>query len=282
MVGLYFGANWCHPCSKFKVVLEKLYAAQVAQGAHRLEIVLVSQCQEAKATKYYGLGMPWLSMCHDANEEVGMKTRTSELMAKFGITAIPALVLLDERGQVICADERGRCGADPEGLSFPWREQLNRGPGTRAVVNFNLPAGVWAQRLGSPMPPAGSTAATGAPGGPGEQTKRPVSPAQIRPAIRPPSENFARKRDPVSAVNTPGERNEQPVFPARLRTASRPPSKNFALKRDPVSTVDTAGGIGSRGGRVSGRPMPPARSTAATGALGGLPPSFLSSQTDET
>ena len=44
VVGLYFGANWCHPCSEFKVVLEKLYAAQVAQGAHRLEIVLVSRC----------------------------------------------------------------------------------------------------------------------------------------------------------------------------------------------------------------------------------------------
>jgi hypothetical protein len=98
VVGLYFGADWCHPCSEFKVVLEKLYAAQVAQGAHRLEIVLVSRCREAKATKYYGLVMPWLSMCHDANNKVGMKTRTSELMAKFGITAIPALVLLNERG----------------------------------------------------------------------------------------------------------------------------------------------------------------------------------------
>ncbi len=182
VVGLYFGADWCHLCSEFKVVLEKLYAAQVAQGAHRLEIVLVSRCREAKATKYYGLGMPWLSMCHDANDEVGMKTRTSELMAKFGITAIPALVLLDERGQVICADGCGRCGADPEGVSFPWREQPNRGPGTRAVVNFDLPAGVWAQRPGSPRPPAGSTAASGAPGGPGEQTERPVSPARIRPA----------------------------------------------------------------------------------------------------
>ncbi len=280
MVGLYFGADWCHPCSEFKVVLEKLYAVQVAQGAHRLEIVLVSRCREAKATKYYGLGMPWLSMYHDANGEVGMKTRTSELMAKFGITAIPALVLLDECGQVICADGRGRCGADPEGLSFPWREQPNRGPGTRAVVNFDLPAGVWAQRPDSPMPPAGSTAATGAPGGPGEQTEQPVSPARIRQSSRPPSEKFARKRDPVSAVNTPGEHTERPVSPAQIWPASRPLNKNFARKRDPVSTVDTAGGIGSRGGRVAGRPMPPARSTAATGAL--KPPSFLSSCTDET
>ena len=211
-----------------------------------------------------------------------MKTRMSELMAKFGITTIPALVLLDERGQVICADGRGRCGADPEGLSFPWREQPNRGPGTRAVVNFNLPAGVRAQRPGGPRPPAGSTAATAAPGGPGEQTERPVSPAQIRPANQPPSKNFARKRDPVSTVNTPGERTERPVSPGRIRPARQPPSENFARKRDPVSTVDTAGGIGSRGGRVAGCPMPPARSTAATGAPGGLPPSFLSSQTDET
>ncbi len=162
-------------------------------------------------------------------------------------------------------DGRGRCGADPEGLSFPWREQTNRGPGTRAVVNFDLPAGVWAQRPGSPMPPAGS------PGGPGEQTEQPVSPARIRPASRPPSENFARKRDPVSAVNSPGERTEQPVSPARIRPASRPPSENFARKRDLVSTVDTAGGIGSRGGRVAGHPMPPARSTAATGPLGACP-----------
>jgi hypothetical protein len=141
VVGLYFGANWCHPCSEFKLVLERLYTAQAARGAHRLEIVLVSHCQDTKATKYYGLGMPWLSMYHDANNKVGMKRTTSALMAKFGITTIPALVLLDERRQVICADGRGMCGADPEGLSFPWRKQPNSGPGTRAILNFDLPAG---------------------------------------------------------------------------------------------------------------------------------------------
>ncbi len=167
VVGLYFGADWCHPCSEFKLVLERLYTAQVAQGAQWLEIVLVSCCQDAKATKYYGLGMPWLSMYHDAINKVGMKTRTSALMAKFGITTIPALVLLDKRGQVICVDGRGMCGADPEGLSFPWRKQPNSGPGTRAVLNFDLPAG--------------------------ERTQRPGSPARIRPASRPPSKKFAPK-----------------------------------------------------------------------------------------
>jgi hypothetical protein len=132
VVGLYFGADWCQPCSGFTPVLERLYTAQAARGAHRLEIVLVSHCREAKATKYYGLGMPWLSMYHNANDKAGMKTRTMALMAKFGITIILALVLLDKRGRVICIEGCGMCGADPEGLAFPWREQPKVGPVARA------------------------------------------------------------------------------------------------------------------------------------------------------
>jgi hypothetical protein len=108
VVGFFFGANWCKLCLEFIPVLIRLYLAQAAEGAHRLEFVLlVSRCREAKATKYYGLGMPWLSMYHNANNKVSMKTRMTALMAKFGITTIPALVLLDERGQVICAEGRG-------------------------------------------------------------------------------------------------------------------------------------------------------------------------------
>ncbi len=129
VVGLFFDADWCKPCSEFILMLDRLYLAQAAQGAHRLEIVLVLRCQEAKATKYYGLGMPWLSMYHDAiNDKVGMKTRTTVLMAKFGITTIPALVLLDERGQVICMEGRGWCDADPKRLAFPWQDQPRVGP----------------------------------------------------------------------------------------------------------------------------------------------------------
>ncbi len=100
-------------------MLDRLYSVQAAHGAHRLEIVLVSRCQEAKATKYYGLGMPWLAMYHDADNKVGMNTRTTALMAKFEVTTIPALVLLDKRGQVICTEGRGWCVADPKGLAFP-------------------------------------------------------------------------------------------------------------------------------------------------------------------
>jgi nucleoredoxin len=123
MIGLYFSVDWCQPCLAFTPVLKKLYGAQRARGADQLEVVLVSRGREAKATKYYREDMPWVSIWHDADDEVGMEARTLSLMARFGITSIPALVLLDKRRGLICADARDKCVADPEGWAFPWRQQ---------------------------------------------------------------------------------------------------------------------------------------------------------------
>jgi hypothetical protein len=170
VVGLLFGADWCKPCLEFIPVLDRLYLAQAAQGVHRLEIVLVSRCRDAKATKYYGLGMPWCAMYHDTNKKIGMNTRTTALMAKFGVTTIPALILLDKRRHVICAEGRGWCVADPKGLAFPWREKTTVGPVGRAVVNFDLP--------------------------PAKQGQRPEPPGRALGANRPRGENLGAKRKP--------------------------------------------------------------------------------------
>jgi hypothetical protein len=67
--------------------------------------------------------MPWLSMWHITDDKTGMKACTSALMAKYDITSIPALVLLDKCGGVICADAWDKCVTDPEGQAFPWRQQ---------------------------------------------------------------------------------------------------------------------------------------------------------------
>ncbi len=123
-------------------MLERLYTVQKAQGADQLKVVLVSWRQEAKATKYYSLTMPWLLMWHDANDKVGMKARMTALMAKFGVSTIPALVLLDKRGRVICPEACGWVNADPKGKAFPWREMAEApmpGLAARAVINFDLP-----------------------------------------------------------------------------------------------------------------------------------------------
>ena len=123
VIGLYFSADWCQPCSVFTPVLEKLYAAQRAWGANQLEVVLVSQCREAKAANYYHEIMLWLSMWLDVDNEVGMEACTSSLMANYGITSIPALVLLDKCRGLICADARDKCVEDPEGRAFLWQQQ---------------------------------------------------------------------------------------------------------------------------------------------------------------
>jgi hypothetical protein len=67
--------------------------------------------------------MPWLSMWHDADDKMGMKACTLALMAKYDITSIPALVLLDKCKGVICADARDKCVTDLEGQAFPWWQQ---------------------------------------------------------------------------------------------------------------------------------------------------------------
>jgi hypothetical protein len=62
------------------------------------KIVLVSRCRDARATKHYFSNMPWAAMTHAG--ATGMQGLA--LMDKFGVTTIPALVLLDGDGALIC------------------------------------------------------------------------------------------------------------------------------------------------------------------------------------
>jgi len=55
VIGLLFSADWCRQCSVFTPVLERLY---LARRTDQFEIVLVSRCREAKATKYHREDMP--------------------------------------------------------------------------------------------------------------------------------------------------------------------------------------------------------------------------------
>jgi hypothetical protein len=45
-----------------------------------------------------------------------------DLHNKFGITTIPALVLLDREGAVLCLDAQERLWEDPTGQHFPWQD----------------------------------------------------------------------------------------------------------------------------------------------------------------
>ena len=66
--------------------------------------------------RYFDIMPRWAAMPH----ATAPGTMGKALATRFGVTTIPALVLLDSNGKVICTDARIRLAADPTGLKFPW------------------------------------------------------------------------------------------------------------------------------------------------------------------
>jgi hypothetical protein len=183
-------------------MLERLYTAQKAQGADLYEVVLVSWCREAKATKDYSLTMPWVLIWHNVNDEVGMKACTTALTEKFNISTIPALVLLDKEGGVICPKARGWVNNDPKGTAFPWREKAEApmpGPGARAAKKFDFP--------------------------PTKQPNLLVPTAQWQHANQTPGKFPGWKQNPVSAVHSAGWHDGREE---RLAKCPSPPARPTA------------------------------------------------------
>jgi hypothetical protein len=74
---------------------------------------LVMQIQGA--TEHFFSPMPWTAMPHLAS----MGARGQELMTTFSVTTIPALVLIDGKGAIVCLDGQRKITEDPAGLGFP-------------------------------------------------------------------------------------------------------------------------------------------------------------------
>jgi hypothetical protein len=77
----------------------------------------------------------WMAVPHKS----AMESLGTSLFQRFGLTTIPALVLLDINGVVLCTDAQSRLISAPGGVSFPWQAPALRPAGERAVVNFDLP-----------------------------------------------------------------------------------------------------------------------------------------------
>ena len=122
VIGLYFSADWFTPCQAFTVLLKHLYSCKRAhctetnRNIPSFEVVLVSQCRDTQASKHYFSTMPWAAMLHA--EATG--ARGLALRDKFAITTIPALVLLDGEGAVLCWNAHERLRDDPLGKHIPW------------------------------------------------------------------------------------------------------------------------------------------------------------------
>jgi hypothetical protein len=138
-VGLFFSADWCAPCAAFTLILMVFYRAQRERGSSEspFEVVLVSRCKTKEDTKEYFSTMPWAAMAHLDS----MGQRGQDLMTKFGVVTIPALVLLDGLGTVICGDGWLQLVEDPRGVHFPWTDILSLPPDPRLGPRCALPGG---------------------------------------------------------------------------------------------------------------------------------------------
>jgi thiol-disulfide isomerase/thioredoxin len=124
VIGLYFSADWCPPCQVFTTLLKQLHSSKQAHcsKANRnippFEVVLVSGCRDPTATNHYFSTKPWTAMIHaEAVGKWGL-----DLQNRFGIKTIPALVLLDGEGAVLCWNAQWRLQEDPTGAKFLWQD----------------------------------------------------------------------------------------------------------------------------------------------------------------
>jgi len=102
IVGIYFSAHWCGPCRQFTPTLATKYT-EIKKEHPDFEIVFLSSDQDKHAfAEYYKNSMPWIALPYEARD---LKDRLSK---KFKVSGIPALIILDQNGEII--NENGRSG----------------------------------------------------------------------------------------------------------------------------------------------------------------------------
>jgi thiol-disulfide isomerase/thioredoxin len=100
-IDLYFSADWRPSCTAFTTLLTQFYNDQRLGGVVApFKVVLVLRCKSKQATDHFFSPMPWTAMPHLTS----MGARGQELVATFGVTKIPALVLLDGNRAVVTLD----------------------------------------------------------------------------------------------------------------------------------------------------------------------------------
>lgn len=89
---LYFSAHWCPPCRMFTPKLAAFYNEVNASGK-QVEVVFVSCDNSPAEFQGYYNEMPWLAVQFD-NQQA-----RSQLGQQYGVSGIPALILIDKTGR---------------------------------------------------------------------------------------------------------------------------------------------------------------------------------------
>ena len=93
MIGLYFGAHWKSDCKRFMPLLKQFYTT--TSSTHNFEIVYISADRSLIEFKDCYSKMPYLAI------PAGTTTLKNELTKALKIIEMPALVILDDDGNVV-------------------------------------------------------------------------------------------------------------------------------------------------------------------------------------
>jgi nucleoredoxin len=123
VIGVYFSADWCGPCRQFTPELTSFYNKMNNRRGKKdqFEIIWVSKCRDMESFGQYFTQMgDWFAL----PPEEAMGARGQMLAEKLKVKGIPHLALLDDMGNVITLDGRGKIPQDKAGVGFPWRNPL--------------------------------------------------------------------------------------------------------------------------------------------------------------
>ncbi|XP_046604934.1 nucleoredoxin-like isoform X1 [Neodiprion virginianus] len=115
--GVYFSAHWCPPCKAFTPQLVDSYQ-KIRERGHNFEVIFVSSDRSEESYNTYTETMPWLRIPFSQEE------RRRKLARAFDVQAIPTLVILDQRDNIITLEGRTELLEDPEAWNFPWASRL--------------------------------------------------------------------------------------------------------------------------------------------------------------
>lgn len=112
VIGLYFSAEWCGPCRAFT---PQLVRAQ--RSSNDFEVVFVSSDRSAEDQRKYmdGYRMKWPAIPFDS-------PKRGELGGRFGIRGIPALVVIDDKGNLITQNGRSEISANARQAIRDWKK----------------------------------------------------------------------------------------------------------------------------------------------------------------
>jgi len=101
VAAVFFGAEWEPTSTEFASLLEKVYYGCREINGRNLEVVFASQDADVGSYESFRNSMPWPALPYK-------DPRIARLKDRFGVTAMPCVVVIDEDGAVINRNAYGQ------------------------------------------------------------------------------------------------------------------------------------------------------------------------------